>query len=65
MTMKDWFLTEKDGATIVLRNIGWLGQSGKFYALGDDLHVERGGFSTLWVQIDSIEPDLGADDGNS
>lgn len=38
------------GTTIVFRQIGWHGQSGAFYALGEDPSKhEPGSFSPLWI----------------
>lgn len=51
-----WVNPEEEDPTkrIVFRQVGWLGQSGKFYGLGADLsNSEKGGFQPMYIQIGS------------
>lgn len=36
----------------IFRQVGWLGQTGRFYTLEEDPHLtENGGFSPMFIQI--------------
>lgn len=46
-------VTYANGNRQIWRQIGWHGQSGAFYALGEDpSHHERGSFAPLWLLVD-------------
>lgn len=37
---------------VVFRQVGWLGQTGRMYPMGENpSETERGGFSPMYVQI--------------
>jgi len=55
-TGEEWAITSTQGDTevrTVLRQVGWHGQSGAFYALDEDPSpFEKGSFSPLWLCVD-------------